>query len=303
MIRIANKEVLAYEHYKLLKKSVLAKAFTECKPIYNFLSKDDNKNLKIILQGSIEEIISLNVSNKGFFLRHRKKAISIFNYRAFCSKKKGYDAYDLAENLQVNICPYCNRQYTFTIKAEMRPEFDHFLSKDAYPQFSLSFYNLIPSCHSCNHKKSTHDTISLPLINPYTESFDNIRFSTEIKSVDAIIGKNSKDVNIKFRFMEKDLHQLTEHERKALTSIKVFSLDKIYKFHSDYAHEIIQKAYFYSDSWVQEIYESFPILFNNKEEINRLVFGNYIQIEDLGKRPLSKLTRDILLELAIIQEI
>ena len=40
-------------------------------------------------------------------------------------------------------------------------------------------------------------------------------------------------------------------------------------------------------------------MFGSKEEIMRIIFGNYILPEDMNKRPLSKLTRDILDELKI----
>lgn len=41
-------------------------------------------------------------------------------------------------------------------------------------------------------------------------------------------------------------------------------------------------------------------LFKNKEDLLRLIFGGYIADEELGKRPLSKLTKDILEQLEII---
>jgi hypothetical protein len=55
----------------------------------------------------------------------------------------------------------------------------------------------------------------------------------------------------------------------------------------------------YNKDKIQEMQFSFPNLFSNEEEILRIIFGNYIESTDLGKRPLSKLTRDILKELNI----
>lgn len=58
--------------------------------------------------------------------------------------------------LNIRTCPYCNRQYTFTIDnkhTKTAPEYDHFYDKAHYPLLAVSFYNLIPSCHTCNHIK------------------------------------------------------------------------------------------------------------------------------------------------------
>ena len=80
----------------------------------------------------------------------------IFSYKKFTTKKKKeYDAYDLAKNLDIPTCPYCNRTYTKTVITKnrekiIRPEFDHWFPKNQYPLLALSFYNLIPSCHICN---------------------------------------------------------------------------------------------------------------------------------------------------------
>lgn len=41
-------------------------------------------------------------------------------------------------------------------------------------------------------------------------------------------------------------------------------------------------------------------LVKNEEDLLRLIFGGYISDEDLHKRPLSKLTKDILEQLEII---
>ncbi len=45
----------------------------------------------------------------------------------------------------------------------------------------------------------------------------------------------------------------------------------------------------------------FPDLFASEEELLRTIFGNYIEIKDTLKSPLSKLTQDLLIELGIIK--
>ena len=86
----------------------------------------------------------------------------LVSYYDNVSKKYGRD---LVDKLNIKTCPYCNRQfiYTFNGRAPERPELDHFYPKANYPLFCLSFYNLIPACHSCNHVKSEEEIG----INPY----------------------------------------------------------------------------------------------------------------------------------------
>lgn len=43
------------------------------------------------------------------------------------------------------VCSYC-----LTSRAE---EIDHYLTQSSYPSYAIVYNNLIPSCHSCNHKK------------------------------------------------------------------------------------------------------------------------------------------------------
>ncbi len=54
-------------------------------------------------------------------------------------------------------------------------ELDHFYPKSRMPFFALSFYNLIPSCRSCNAtEKRDKDFCISTHVNPYYESFDDL---------------------------------------------------------------------------------------------------------------------------------
>ncbi|MBE0497521.1 MAG: hypothetical protein IBX45_13980, partial [Campylobacterales bacterium] len=71
--------------------------------------------------------------------------------------------------------------------------------------------------------------------------------------------------------------------------------------HKDIVLELIQKSYMYNESYLDELMQNYEgSLFKNREDLLRLVFGGYIADEDLGKRPLSKLTKDILEQFDII---
>ncbi|WP_395407894.1 hypothetical protein ACHMW6_15085 [Pseudoduganella sp. UC29_106] len=81
-------------------------------------------------------------------------------------------------------CPYCNYN-----KLDLVPnlgtkavdddtvaylDMDHFFSKARNPFFAISFFNLIPSCHSCNSTDKGVKVFSIESqIHPYFDSFDD----------------------------------------------------------------------------------------------------------------------------------
>jgi hypothetical protein len=217
-------------------------------------------------------------------------------YSKFSSKATTlYNAYDLAEKLNVDVCPYCNRNYTFTIKNKnsksTRPDFDHFYSKDDYPILALSFYNLIPSCILCNSRlKSRAEFLITTHLHPYQDSFnDHAKFSLKIKNSSFYHDENGFDVKIETK------------EPRAQKMIDDFALQTLYDEHKDIALELIQKAEIYNDSYIDELFNRYEgTLFKNREDLMRLVTCGYISDEDIGKRPLSKLIKDISEELGLV---
>ncbi|MDN5025147.1 hypothetical protein PCY08_06790 [Streptococcus sp. SO4] len=61
----------------------------------------------------------------------------------------------LVKNLDVTVCPYCNRNYINSRKNYLGANFDHYYDKDKYPFFALTLSNLIPCCDTCNRIKGT----------------------------------------------------------------------------------------------------------------------------------------------------
>ena len=218
-------------------------------------------------------------------------------YKNFTTKKKEYNAYDLAKSLSVNSCVYCNRNYTFTvIKSDkekiMRPDFDHFYNKDKYPILALSFYNLIPSCTECNRTlKQKKDFTIDTHIHPYYDSLDDYaKFKLKINKVDFYRNENS----IEILFNSKN--------KKAQNSINDLELEYIYNHgYKDIVKELLQKRVMYSDSYIDELFDKYSgILFSSKEELMRLITCGYISDDDINKRPLSKLIKDISEDLGFI---
>ena len=193
--------------------------------------------------------------------------------------------YWLLKELDIKVCPYCNRQYTFTIEDEkISPELDHFLPKSQYPYLALSFYNLMPACAVCNHTKS-EQTIDK---HPYFDGFnDDYRFKIKTKKgrEDSLDWALEKDIEVDFT----DTNE----------NIKVFALKDLYNEHIDYVEEIIDKAQAYHYGYYNSLIDSYKGLGKQPEEIDRFVWGNYLENAKHEKRPLSKLTKDVLEQLKI----
>lgn len=217
-------------------------------------------------------------------------------YAKFSSKStQTYNAYDLAKNLNVNVCPYCNRNYTFTIKNKhaksTRPDFDHFYDKDTHPILALSFYNLIPSCILCNSRlKSTAKFSVTTHLHPYEESFnDYAKFKLNIENSSFYYDEKGFDIELK------------TSDKRAEEIKEAFALEVLYNEHKDIVLELIQKAEIYNESYIDELMQKYEgILFKNREDLLRLITCGYVSDEDLHKRPLSKLIKDISEELNLI---
>ena len=302
------------EHYTniryIIKKKLLGKDFREAHPkrltkrinqvtgihssVRNFLA--DENNIKAILIGTPEVLD--NLKNRFKSKKQRESIKKIFNYDAFINKETDqtfgfYNAYHLAENLSINTCVYCNRLYTHTIitdKQEFiaRPTFDHWFPKSEFPLLALSFYNLIPSCSVCNSSIKGRSTMDLnKIFHPYLKHTENIR-----------------QLNFNFSYTLED-HLAAESKLNCFNtfsedSIVAMKLREIYRAHREEIRELIYLKKAYSDGYLSSLNSILKTQLS-KEEIYRLAFGVYLEDEQLIKRPLSKLKKDILDELGLLK--
>jgi hypothetical protein len=286
MIKIIknNLEELAHGHFLSLMPIIQKRLANKRGKVFDFL-KD---NLEIILKGK-PEVLEGDVANKiPPYNEQDKIAIQkIFNYISF-KRASNYNASKLADNLQVNVCPYCNRQYTFTIikkspkKVITRPDFDHFFPQDAFPYLGLSFYNLVPSCKICNSLKHNNKWDLEKSIHPYIEGFKDCKFSLVPK----------KDMGIDFFYGRTEAFDIIFNNKtaKSETNITDLLLLRLYEEHKDYVSEILKRSVVYSDSYINQLYSQFEgTLFSNIGDVKRMITSNYPAEEDLGKRILSKL--------------
>ena len=282
MIKIQNEylEQYAKEHYEQLKEKL--KEFP----------KDCKYSLKEVITAKPEKLDEIAQWAKD---KADEYEFMIKKYKNFTTKKDEYDAYKLAKKLNVNVCPYCNINSTYTVTKEdnkkiTRTEFDHFYDKATHPILALSFYNIIPSCHTCNSTIKGSEEFSMKShLNPYADSFDEVtKFNLRIK--------NSKFYHSVDGFEVK----LETEDKRAENNIKCFELDILYENHKDIILELIQKEAIYNESYLDELLTQYEgTLFKNKEDLQRLISGGYVSDDEIGKRPLSKLIKDISQELGL----
>lgn len=218
----------------------------------------------------------------------------IFNYKNFSEKKvKLYCAYDLAEILDIPTCVYCNRIYTKTVikrnkEKIIRPTFDHWFSQSKYPLLALSFYNLIPSCTVCNSGVKGAGTFDLSThFHPYYKNPD--------KEINYTFSYNYRAYN-KYSF------KINTNDDFSKRSVEAFELESIYKAHEDELEDLRKIKDAYSEDYI-EMLESKVLggITLNREDVYRLAFGVHLEEAKFDRRPLSKMKKDILIELGIIK--
>lgn len=208
-------------------------------------------------------------------------------YKNWGERTQEYGAYYFVEKLGLKTCPYCNRNYTFVVDEEngkLRPEIDHFYPKSLYPFLAMSFYNLIPSCQICNHTKS--NTLKDELENPYDITPNSYKFTYIPKNIDFTLVENNK-----YNFDNFEINIVGKKD-----NLELFKLNELYKQHKDIVLELFIKKVYYPKSYIKEL-EDFGF---SQDEIYRYLLCNYQKDEDLHKRPLSKLIKDISEELGLV---
>lgn len=261
------------------------------------------------------ELFKKFIIGKEFFdlkveISSKNKEYFIGQYDKFRSNKDNWGGNFLIKELDIKVCPYCNRNFMHVIqkneeKLYSNSELDHIKPKSEYCYLALNLYNLIPVCHTCNHMKSNDEK---ELINPYNEEFGNsAKFSINLNNIEGVeeykikkynpdvLAGNSDDFLIDIKFDENG-----ELAEKIKNSIEIFKLKKVYQSHKDYIRELIRKAIVYNESRIDELFNEYEgSLFNSREDVVSMIVSNYIDDEDLDKRVLAKLTKDISEELGL----
>lgn len=206
---------------------------------------------------------------------------------------ENYSRYDFVIKHGLKSCPYCNRNYIFVVNKDgtkLRPEIDHFFPKSIYPFLAMSFYNLIPSCQTCNHTKKDKDSFKDNLKNPYEINFYDFKFKYKPNHITFYQIKTMKNTSNKFDILLEKTHDAEIND-------EYFKLQLLYEQHKDIVFDLLLKKTIYTKSYIKELKDNFRL---SDDEIYRFLFCNYLKDKDLHKRPLSKLIRDIVDDIGLL---
>lgn len=256
------------------------------------------KNLKPLITQHADNMINTIIDlylNKPSYIDSTTNDYKIL-YNIFISHgyDDGLDKWKFINRINIDTCSYCNRNYIYTTSKnkKIKPEIDHFYPKAVYPILGLSYFNLIPSCKSCNGFGAKHenDPFSKNMKNPYLIKSDDFVFTHKINNIaiiNPIVGKS--DVEI--------------HFKKSIQShLDIFNLKELYELHHDHALELIIKNRIKYSKKYREYLNSYSAsgLKFSKSELDRMILGNYTLEKEQHKRPLSKMYQDLGKELGLI---
>lgn len=213
----------------------------------------------------------------------------------------------------IKTCVYCNAQFAttaslqdikyakkgkYTVKTIKVAcyELDHNQPKSKYPYLCTNFYNLQPSCGSCNRRKNDGDldfslyyeigdTRNKPVhfvMNPA----DVIRFRTT---------NNGKGIKPYLCNEGTDIPPVVSDKTTMAGKLNdMFGIQGVYEEHEDIVEEILWKHKIYSKGFMTAMENQIKTLGIAGFDMKRFVLGGYYdKEEDFLKRPLSIMKNDL----------
>ncbi|PEC81952.1 hypothetical protein [Bacillus cereus] len=202
------------------------------------------------------------------------------------------------------------------------PELDHFLPKHKYPLFSMSAYNLVPSCKICNQslkgdiefnyeefyspfEKGIEDSFhfyrrlinqedTLKRTNVIEQESENILSHDIPDYVNSILGI-SGDFTISIKFQERLYNTEKENEllkKKVANNVKYLRLEEIYSFHKLYLQKILLQSQIYNELYKYQLEKEFPRLFSKLATITDMVTPKELYKDVI----LSKMVSEIIVD-------
>jgi len=304
MIRVVYSNNIKDDYYELIAKSngsLLGKYNFE--EYYNrYLKSKLGFSLRDVLCGDYEKLLEIKESVKLKYNNKNNLVKKLFNYDKASSKnfkpkiskvQKKISPF-IQEKLKINTCYFCNIEFINKFKSSADGKFkngftlDHYIDKGKYPYLALSLYNLIPSCYTCNSKVKGRDEI-----NNLSPSSANFAFDEKVKFKTFMSNKNLQIAQ------EDDFYLLLKEDFSLdyQNYLDGFMLNERYEYHKYKVIEMINKRKEYPNSRIKELA---LLTKKTEEEVKQDLFGEYLfEEDDLQKRPLSKLIKDISAELGL----
>jgi len=158
---------------------------------------------------------------------------------------------------------------------QQAPDIEHFFPKSIYPFLALSISNLLPSCTFCNKVKS------------YVDTFDNCISPYEVKEED-----------FKFKFDPIDVTRKTIKLESSSNNSKILHLNNLYaEVHSKFVDEVYLESRKYPLENRRFLNRFFSLPLDSQEKLYKRKFCNYYIEKDFNKQPLSKMTKDLFMQI------
>ncbi|MDF7658644.1 hypothetical protein PUG81_06660 [Erwiniaceae bacterium L1_54_6] len=194
--------------------------------------------------------------------------------------------FTILEKINVTVCPYCNRQWIDKYKNRKKAgknvsiaQLDHIYSQKKFPLYAVTLANFVPSCAHCNMIiKNDH---MFPFNYPYDGKSNKAKiFTYKVNKIEDFYGKSDATIDLVQRHGELQQHDF-------------FNLKSIYNNHATLVAELLDKKKLRTDSYKQHL-ESIFLREWSDQELDLLLFNTTGSEEELTRKPLAKLTHDII---------
>lgn len=220
-------------------------------------------------------------SQPPFYKKYQKVFEDLYTNQLSSNSKFKKAFFLIFEN--INVCPYCNRNFINPIYKEstigcdnktQSPDIEHFYPKSMYPFLSLSISNLLPSCSFCNKIKSNVNT------------FDKCKSPYEI---------NENDFKFEFKPQKGgNSHTISLLSKPDIDNSQVLHLESLYaEVHAQYINDIYLDVLSHPSVNINAISKILGSTEAKKKEWYKSFFRQYYDTEDFNKHALSKLTKDL----------
>jgi hypothetical protein len=248
---------------------------------------------------------NIEINNNGVRTRFGIALTNLFGYASqFRSEQKRGVWFALQMNIKV--CPYCNSQYTLVVNRKNKGalakfQFDHFFPLERFPYLSLSFYNIIPSCASCNHRKGNSYLQIRKAYHPYYNSISEfaefkVQFPENVKKLlfPQLLSMDIDKITIQFISKYGRTRSMVE-QYDAL-----FDISASYTRHRDIAHTIMIQSTLYN-RYYQKAVMKIKNLFPDEATMLKYILGSSLDVAETLNKPLTKFTQDLAIKLKLIK--
>lgn len=254
---------------------------TNLYPVLHKIRTSDNRYI------FFEKVIKADYKDlKRIFLYLKEKNLTLPDDEARYMKKTMYErAIDkklFANNLQVTVCPYCNRNFINSGVKTAGCQLDHFFNKSQYPILAASFYNLIPVCARCNNMKKDEEFVHSPF-DPDISADDLLIFTYWPVTLEYLEKEDGIEIDIEY------LHQKMAIDK----DMEILEIKKLYQIHRDRVIELLKVIMIYDDIYLSQIVDQYTELFKDSHVLKQIIAGTYVEESNYIKRPLAKLLSDI----------